>query len=95
MASPAKISLEKRIRGAKGLGPWSHLFAVHLGFVSLVWVAEEQSPMSVCIPAVPVASAIPGAVSALDSGSRAPDLVTLLGQHCRTHLWLLPELQVG
>lgn len=61
----AQISPEKRFGGAKGAGPWSQLFAVHLGFVSLVWVAEEQSPLSVCIPAVLVASASPGALSAL------------------------------
>lgn len=31
----------------------------------------------------------------VSSGSRGPDLGSWLCQHCRTHLWLLPELQVG
>lgn len=36
------------------------------GVCVLVLVTEEQSPLSVCNPAVLVAFAIPGAVSALD-----------------------------
>lgn len=64
-------------------------------------MAEEQSPLSVCIPAVVVACASPGAGSALGGGSlweqwlQEPELVSLLCQHCRTRLGLLPELQVG